>query len=240
MHNGVIEAVGALMSRVAPKRVFACSIRLLFAAGALFMVAYGTLQPVRGTTQSVFGSQKVQSTWIKLCFDAAYGQSSAGSGSAKPPAASEIVEACFTYMEERDEPTGMVADVIGVLNAEVLHRTVLVAFLRGDEALSPERYLAFPGTHIKLSYLQYPETCDASGCYARAELSQNQLQQMKTAKAMTMSFGNGLHGGSIITPRACCRFAEAFAGAPVPDGAHDHAQREIVEVLVHKFHDFIQ
>jgi invasion protein IalB len=183
------------MSRVSQTGVFARSTRLLLAAGAVFVLAFGTLPPVTGNAQSVDGTYRTQSVWVKLCFDAPYARSNAESGSSKSPAQSETAKACFTYMEERDEPTGMVADVIGVLNAEALHRTILVAFLRGDVALSPERYLAFPGTHIKLSYLHYPETCDASGCYARAELSQTQLEQMKTAKAMTMSFGNGLHGG---------------------------------------------
>jgi invasion protein IalB len=227
------------MSRVAPKSVFARSIGLLFAAAALFILTCGTLHPVTGIAQTVDGSRKAQSAWIKLCFDVPYAQFNAESGLSKPPAVGENVKACFTCMEERVEPSGISLGIIGVLHAEALHRTILVEVLPHD-ALEPGK-LFFPNAEpIKLSYVHSREACDAGGCYARAELSQSQLEEIKAAKVVTLSFGYDLRGGSISTPLVCCSFAEAFAGPPVSASAHDEKQRMVIEVLVRKFHDLVQ
>jgi invasion protein IalB len=233
-----IESTGALMSRVLPKA--ARSIRLLFAAGALLILASGA--PIAGKAQAVEGNRGAQNVWSKLCFDAPIGQSNTGSASPAAPAASQTVEACYTYvyMYIRDQPTDIPIGIIGVLHAPALDRILLVALLPLDYLLPSEPgYLVFQdGSRIKLSYLGR-DACDHSGCYAKAELSESLLEHIKTAKAL--SFGNEyVTGRSLSVALACCGFAEAFAGAPVPACAHDEMQRGIVEVLVRRFHEFIQ
>src|SRR5262249_12437756 len=94
------------------------------------------------------------------------------------------------------------------------------------------------GVRIKLSLLPH-DTCDVSGCYARAELPESLLERIRTATALSYG-GDDVTGRSLYVPLACCRFAEAFAGEPVSASSHDETQRRVVEVLVRKFHEFIQ
>jgi hypothetical protein len=225
------------MSKVSPKR----SIRYLFGAGALFILAYGTLQPATGMAQPADGSRVIQSAWNKLCFNAPYAQSDAETGLSKQSETIEIVRACFTYTVESDEPTAIHPGIIGVLQASALDRIVLVVFLGSSEVFprTDAGYLHFPdGAPINLLTLG-PYACDASGCYARAELSSNLLEQIKAAKALTFE-EHTILGGAVPYPLACCGFAEAFAGQSVHPSAYDEMRRRIIGVLVTRFHDFMQ
>jgi invasion protein IalB len=151
------------------------------------------------------------------------------------------VEACYTYAAIRDQPTGILMGIIGVLQAPALDRTLLIALLPLPEGLPPEPgYILFQdGSRIKLSYLRPGNTCDASGCYARAELSASPVDRISTAEAL--SFGNeDVTGRSLSVALACCGFAKAFAGTPVHANAYDKTQRGIVKTLLRKFLDFIQ
>jgi invasion protein IalB len=207
--------------------VVARSIRLQFATGALFILTSGTLQPVTGIAQPADGGLTIWNTWNKVCFDAPYTQPIAGSGSPKLPAASQTVEACYTYAVIRERHYLDLVYIIGMLHVPALNKSILVDISRRPLGSEPGYLLFRDGSRIKLSNLEH-DTCDHSWCYARAEVSDDLLERIKAAAAL--SFG----------PLPCCGFAEAFAGQPVHPSVHDEMQRKIIEFLVRRFHDFIQ
>jgi invasion protein IalB len=205
----------------------------------LFILAYATLYPATGIAPPVESSQGTLNAWSKLCFDAPTAQSGAASGSPKAPAAGETVEVCYTYVAMRNQPTGILVGIIGVLHAPALKKTVLIALLPLFMAMPSEPgYLLFEdGSRIKLSYP--PAACDQPGCFGTAELSQDLLERIEAAKAL--AFGNEVCCTySYSVPLQCCGFTEAFGGTPVDSNAQDEMQRRVIDVLVRKFHDFIQ
>lgn len=208
------------MSRIAPKTVFACPTRWLLAAGALFVLTSGA--PIAAKAQPAESGPATQNVWAKLCFDAPITQSIAESGSLNTPAASHTEQACYTYVDIRDEPTGIRLGSIGVLQVQALNRTLLIALLPLHATMMPEPgYLLFQdGIRIKLTFLP-GDTCGVLGCYARAELSESLLERIKAAEAV--SFGMG---PTISIPLAWRGFPKAFAGAPTAS-AQDERQRFI-------------
>jgi Invasion associated locus B (IalB) protein len=203
------------MSRVWPTIVFARSTHLLFAAGALFLLAYGT-----------DGSRATQSYLRTVCF---------AERPPEAPAAGEIVEACYSQV--------CIADACytyPVLNAPALDRTVLIALLPPHYTIAakPSYRLCQDGTRIKLTFL--PDgTCRASGCYARAELSESLLERIEAADAVSFGIEIPVMGRTISTPLAWRGFPEEFTGAPATS-AQDERQRWIRTYLPPALSDFIQ
>jgi hypothetical protein len=63
------------MSRVSSNKVFAQSRCMLFVAGAMVLLATGTLRPIVVRAQPVNSGRGAKSAWTKLCFDALITQS---------------------------------------------------------------------------------------------------------------------------------------------------------------------
>jgi hypothetical protein len=214
------------MSRVALKRVFARSSRPLLAAGALFLLAYGT-----------DGGRATQS-WRQFCFADVYvhvsemektGLSSLSIAVIPPEARllGETVEACYA------RPLG----IIGVLQAPALDRTVLLALLPLHTTMMPEPRMHEP-TRIKLTFL--PDgTCRASGCYARAELSESLVARIKAADALSFGTEIPVMVRTISTPLAWRGFPEEFTGAQATS-AQDERQRWIRTYLPPALSDYLQ
>jgi hypothetical protein len=215
------------LSRVPPKCAFTRSTRLLSAAGALFLLAYGT------------DASRATQSWRQFCFADVYvhvselektGLSSLSIAVIPPEARllGETVEACYTH------PLG----IIGVLQAPALDRTVLVALLPLHTTIEPNDLLFQDATGIKLTFL--PDgTCRASGCYARAELSESLLERIEAADAVSFGIEIPVMGRMISTPLAWRGFPEEFTGAPAAS-AQDERQRWIRTYLPPALSDFLQ
>ncbi len=148
-------------------------------------------------------------------------------------------EACFTHVAIRDQSYDITFGYFGVLQIQALNRHVLIALLPLGSAMPPEPgYIRLDGNmRIKLAYLIL-DTCDQSGCYAKAEMSQALVDRMKAAKEI--SFGNDPWGQELLIPLSCCSFAEAFDGAPLPMEAQNERQGRMKEFLQRRLMDFIR
>jgi invasion protein IalB len=213
------------MSRVWPESVFARSRRLVFAAGALFILI--TSAPIAGKAQLVEDSWRTSNAWSKLCFDVL-----------KLSAVSETMKVCHTYVDIRDQPTGIRVGSIGVMQVHALKRTLFIAMLPLDATMNhePGDLLFDDGTRIKLGFVPPSPfahgsriACGHVGCYLRAELSESLLERLKAAKAL--SFGRDDIGGRPPSIRLPCCFAEAVDGPPVYVGAQDETQRRMTLYL---------
>ncbi len=175
--------------------------------------------------------------WIKLCFSV----KSPDGAAQLTQLATAAIEACYTYVSIRDQPTNITIGYIGVLQIQALDRNLLVALLPLGSAMPPEPgFIRLDGnTRIKLAYL-IPDTCDQAGCHARAELTEDLIDKMKAAKEI--SFGNLdiFSGRELTIPLSCCSFAQAFDGAPLPIEAKNETQRRMQEALQRRFMDFIR
>ena len=143
-------------------------------------------------------------------------------------------------MDIRDQPTGIRLGSIGVLQVQALKRTLLVALLPLHATMMPEPgHLLFQdGTRIKLTFL--PDgTCRASGCYARAELSESGLERIKAADAVSFGIEIPVMGRKISTPLAWRGLPEEITGAPATS-AQDERQRWIRTYLPPALSDFLQ
>jgi invasion protein IalB len=111
--------------------------------------------------------------------------------------------------------------VICVLQAPALDRTVLVALLPPHKTIAPKpSYLLFQDdTPIKLTFL--PDgTCQASGCYARAELVRDLLERIKAADAVSSGIEIPVMGRQVkltFLPDGTCRASGCHARAELSE-----------------------
>jgi invasion protein IalB len=235
-------SIEAFMSRVRPKTVFERSQRIVLAAGAVFLLTFGILPlSEAGGPQPPRGSWETSIAWSKLCFDAPYVRQIMEGGLSESLAAAQTVEACYTYVSMPAEPAGSMIAALGVLQAQALNRTLLIAVFPLQAVMNTDPgYLLFQdGTRIKLAYLSR-NACDKTGCYARAELSEDLLERIKVAKAL--SFGTeDVRGHLHSIPLDWYGFTEVFRAAPAINDSHIVDRRLTAKVaLRRKFLDFIQ
>ena len=177
--------------------------------------------------------------WAKLCFALPGGGLGENSGATQHPRAGESAEACFTYAGVRDAPTQILMAIVGVLQIRPSGRSVLVAFLPLALQSDPGHIRLDDSERVQLAYLAH-DGCDASGCYGRAEMPPALLDRMKRAKAIALMGVVDVTGRGLPFPLACCGFAAALEGAPVPAEAQDEDQHKLQDTIGRHFADFVR
>ena len=219
-------------------RVFAI-LALLSASGANAAeqpVPSGRFAKERVVVQITEDELKNLDTWIKLCFDVPNAGTEDKGGPAQKVTGKERAEACYTYSTISDYPETPPASLLGILQTKAPSRNFLIILLPVVPVLPDDLgYLQLDGSErIKVEHLA-GGTCDRSGCYLRAEMTQELLDRMKTAKAISLRAPDSTVSPA---PLPCCGFGAVLDGAPVPAEAQDETQRKIQEVIRRRFADF--
>lgn len=207
-----------------------------------------TLASERGASSSAMlrsaESTKASGGWTKLCATVSAAGKKTTTGRGGPSPASKSVVTCYTYAEIRDHSGQILMGILGVLEFQPGAKSVLAMLLPLSGALPPDPgYVELDGTErIDLTYLAR-DGCDQSGCYGRADMTQELRNRMKSAKSV--AYGTSIRTGpntkrdgpSFAVP--CCGFGIAFDGSPTPVELQNEGQRKILELLRRRLADFI-
>jgi hypothetical protein len=223
----------------ATTRVFVAAILLLLASSA---GATQRFWPSKTPHLSAFplvrdSGENDRPGWTKLCFRIPATEWRPGASA--PPAGEDNADACFTYtllyvpLYKSAEPGAPVAGEallgsVGVLQFRRTNRNFVTAIFPLDGNPREPDIRNEGGARLKLNYP--PPACAAAGCFARAELPQTFLEEMKAPRAL--SFGAlDVWGHYMSVQMPCCDFAAAFDGLPVSANAQTRMQRKIRETI---------
>jgi invasion protein IalB len=182
-------------------------------------------QPSSQAFAAVGKNPVVNSGWYKLCVDAPLPQQQNKTGAVNSQGRKAHV--CLTQADIRDEATMLLAGKIAARKIEGNPSWQALVMLPLGILLAEGASLTIDKAEpVKLTF----RTCDASGCFAEANIPGGTLDQLKSGHEVSYT-GTNESGDTLVVPVSLSGFKEAVDGAAMPVEIYNAEMRRIAETI---------
>jgi invasion protein IalB len=183
--------------------------------------------PVKPVFSNSGDNAAVNSGWYKLCLEVQAPEKQQEKATGIPPPTKKTM-VCLTQVDIRDAGTMVLAGKLAARKVDGKPKWEILAMLPlGFSIPDGAEVQIDKKPPIKLSF----STCDAAGCYAQADISDQTVEDLKNGQEATYS-GTDEKGGSILVPVALAGFKDAFNGNPTPIETYNAEMRRIADEIL--------